>query len=269
MACGNVLLLLSTLASTSALVAKKVETCDDLCEDRFMQFKVQPVAAYIASGAIVTVATGLQVATPGWVKKSFGTACERGVGAVALRCVEALHATKTTNPLGLTLGHGVVTKACADLLAQAIPQSAGVAWIDPLRMFRSTMASVLSTTLTYYYWTRFMARKIPVAPSWITGLLGQGFGTAAFKTAVTQIIYRPINVALFLGLQSIFRGDTARQLKTFFDKRLKSSIIGGMKFGSFANLVTFMVPVPFLHPIIGAVFGLFFNVWLAVVSYSK
>jgi len=29
------------------------------------------------------------------------------------------------------------------------------------------------------------------------------------------------------------------------------------------------VPVPFLHPIIGAVFGLFFNVWLAVVSYSK
>jgi len=27
--------------------------------------------------------------------------------------------------------------------------------------------------------------------------------------------------------------------------------------------------VPFLHPIIGAVFGLFFNVWLAVVSYSK
>ena len=137
------------LASSSALVVKKEEACDDLCEDRFMQFKVQPVATYIVT---VATCTGLEVATPGdggWVKKSFGTDCERGVGAVALRRVEALHAMKTTNPLGLSLGHGVVTKACADLLAQAIQQSAGVVWIDPLLMFRSTMASVLSTTLTY------------------------------------------------------------------------------------------------------------------------
>ena len=114
----------------------------------------------VASGAIVTVATGLEVATPGWVKKSFGTACERGVGAVALRRVEALHAMKTTKPLGLTFGHGVVTKVCADLLAQAKSrshQSAGVAWIDPLQMFRSTMASMLDdgqVADVLYYWTR-------------------------------------------------------------------------------------------------------------------
>ena len=177
---------------------------------------------------------------------------------------------KGTNPLGLTLGHGVVTKACADLLAQTIPQSAaGIAWIDPLRLFRSMMASVLSTSLPFYFWTRFMARSMPVAPLWCTSILGKGFGTAAFKTVVTQALFRPINVGLFLALQSIFRGDTARQLKAVFDNKFKSSVIGGVGFYSVSNLLMYSVPVPFLHPIMGSVAGLIFNVWLAVVAYSK
>ena len=31
----------------------------------------------------------------------------------------------------------------------------------------------------------------------------------------------------------------------------------------------YSVPVPFLHPIMGSVAGLIFNVWLAIVAYSK
>ena len=90
-----------------------------------------------------------------------------------------------------------------------------------------------------------------------------GFGTAAFKTVVTQALFRPVNVMLFLGLQSIFRGDTARQLQTVFSSKFKSSVIGGVGFYSISNLLMYSVPVPFLHPIMGSVAGLIFNVWLA------
>ena len=130
---------------------------------------------------------------------------------VALRCVEFLDGQKRTNPLGLVLGHGVVTKACADVLAQTIPQQdAPVVWIDMLRAFRSMLASVLSTSLPFYWWTRFMARSMPTAPGWVTGVLGTRFGTNLFKTVVTQALFRPLNVFLFLFLQSVFRGGAPR-----------------------------------------------------------
>ena len=194
--------------------------------DRFAQVQVSPKAAYVSSALIVSAATGLQVMTPGWVQRTFGDACKSGVGALALQCANFLDVQKRTNPLGLVLGHGVITKACADVLAQTIPQQdAPLCWIDPLRGFRSMLASVLSTSLPFYYWTRFMARSMPVAPGWITALLGNGLGTATFKTVVTQVLFRPLNVFLFLALQSVFRGDSARALVSIIDSKFKASIM--------------------------------------------
>ena len=51
--------------------------------------------------------------------------------------------------------------------------------------------------------------------------------------------------------------------------KFKSSIIGGVAFYSVSNLLMYSVPVPFLHPIMGSVAGLIFNVWLAIVAYKK
>lgn len=260
--------LFALVACAAALEVKERKEDDKV--DRFGQVKISPIAAYAASGIIVSAATGVQVMTPGWLKGTLGSACESGVGAACLSMVECLQEMKRTNPLGLTMGHGIVTKTCADVLAQAIPQhSTGVVWLDPLRVFRSMLASLLSTSMPFYYWTRFMARSMPVAPGWITGLLGKGFGTALFKTVVTQAAFRPVNVALFLILQSIFRGDTARQLQSIVKSKFKSSIAGGIAFYSVSNLLMYSVPVPFLHPIMGSVAGLIFNVWLAIVAYKK
>jgi len=266
-----VVAILATTASGLTIVAASAKDDDDKV-DRFGQVKIKPVLAYAASGLTVTAATALQVMTPGWVQNTLGSACEGGLGKMCLQCVEALTEMKTSNPMGLTLGHGIVTKACADVLAQVIPQNdAAAVWLDPLRVFRSMMASVLSTSMPFYYWTRFMARSTTIgpAPGFVKALLGKGFGTALWKTIVTQILFRPFNVGLFLVLQSIFRGDTARQLQSIIKNKFKSSIIGGVAFYSVSNLLMYSVPVPFLHPIMGSVAGLIFNVWLAIVAYKK
>merc|ERR1712070_1276479 len=86
---------------------------------------------------------------------------------------------------------------------------------------------------------------------------------------VTQAIYRPINVGLFLSMQSLFRGDTARQLVEVMRTKFKGGLLGGIAFFSVSNMIMFSVPIPFLHPIIGAIAGLIFNVWLAIVAYKK
>lgn len=238
--------------------------------DRLGQIRVKPLGAYVTSALVVSAATGLQVMTPGWLRGALGSACDSGFGAAALQCIQFLEEQKRTNPLGLVLGHGVVTKACADVLAQTIPhQDAGEVWIDSLRGFRSTLASVLSTSLPFYWWTRFMARSMPVAPGWVTAVLGKQFGTATFKTIVTQALFRPINVFLFLFLQAAFRGDSARTLVDGIRAKFRSSVIGGVAFYSVSNLLMYSVPVPFLHPIMGSVAGLIFNVWLAIVAYGK
>ena len=262
------LVLVAYLACAAALEIKEK---DEKEVDRFGKVKVAPMAAYVASGLVVSAATGVQVMTPGWVKSTFG-ACEKGVGAACLGLVEYLTEMKSSNPLGLTLGHGIITKTCADVLAQAIPQhAAGAVWLDPLRVFRSMLASVLSTSMPFYYWTRFMARSsaFGAAPGWVTAILGKGLGTATFKTVVTQALFRPVNVFMFLALQSIFRGDTARQLQSIIQNKFKASIIGGIAFYSVSNLLMYSVPVPFLHPIMGSVAGLIFNVWLAIMAYKK
>ena len=132
------------------------------------------------------------------------------------------------------------------------------------------LASVLSTSLPFYWWTRFMAAGgVGVAPAAMTGLLGAGFGTALYKTVVTQATFRPLNVFMFLFLQSVFRGDSARQLADVIRTKIKASVLGGIAFYSVSNLLMYSVPVPFLHPIMGSVAGLIFNVWLAIVAYRK
>ena len=253
------------------------------------------VRAYVATTLVVSAATGLQIVTPGWLRTTLGTACEGGLGAAAVRCAEFLAEQKRTNPLGLVLGHGIVTKACADVLAQTIPQHrAAVVWIDALRAFRSMLASVLSTSLPFYWWTRFMAHSVPAAPGWVCAVLGRNFGSALFKTVVTQVVFRPVNVFLFLFLQSVFRGDSARHLVDGIRRKYRGSIVGGVVFYSVSNLLMYSVPVPFLHPIMGSVAGapraahvsnprapvapqprtlphagLIFNVWLAIVAYRQ
>merc|ERR1719199_1229561 len=131
--------------------------------------------------------------------------------------MEALAEQKKSNPLGVTLAHGVVTKACADVLAQTIPQQdQALVWLDPLRMFRSMLASVLSTSLPFYFWTRFMAARMKLPFG--------GLAATTVKTVVTQVVFRPVNIILFLGLQSIFRGDTVRQLDSVIKQKFKASI---------------------------------------------
>jgi hypothetical protein len=100
-----------------------------------------------------------------------------------------------------------------------------------------------------------MARSMPVAPGWVTAVLGKQFGTATFKTIVTQALFRPINVFLFLFLQAAFRGDSARKLVDGIRAKFRSSVIGGVAFYSVSNLLMYSVPVPFLHPIMGSVAG--------------
>ena len=100
-------------------------------------------------------------------------------------------------------------------------------------------------------------------------LLGKTAGTSVTKMVVTQALYRPINVGLFLSMQSLFRGDSARQLVEVMRTKFKGGLLGGIAFFSVSNMIMFSVPIPFLHPIIGAIAGLIFNVWLAIVAYKK
>lgn len=179
-------------------------------------------SAYAATCAVVGAATGAQIITPGWARAALGAASDNGIGAAVLRCVEFIDGQKRTNPLGLVLGHGIVTKACADVLAQTIPQQdATVVWIDTLRVFRSMLASVLSTSLPFYYWTRFMARSMPSAPGWVMGVLGKRLGTTTFKTVVTQALFRPVNVFLFLFLQSVFRGGARSRIANLSQRAVR------------------------------------------------
>jgi hypothetical protein len=92
--------LCATLAPTSALIVAAAKKDDDDKVDRFGQVKIKPVAAYVASAAIVSGATAVQVMTPGWLKGCLGAACESGVGKMCLDCITALDDMKRTNPLG-------------------------------------------------------------------------------------------------------------------------------------------------------------------------
>ena len=112
------LLSLLLIAPASALIVAAADKDKDKEVDRFGQFKAKPNLAYVASGLIVGAATGVQVMTPSWLQNQLGSACESGIGAMCLRSIECLEEMKRSNPLGLTLGHGIITKACADVLAR-------------------------------------------------------------------------------------------------------------------------------------------------------
>lgn len=84
-----------------------------------------------------------------------------------------------------------------------------------------------------------------------------------------QAVFRPVNVLLFLVLQSVFRGDTARALVSILHSKFRKSLLGGIAFYSVSNLLMYSVPIPFLHPIMGSIAGLIFNVWLAIQAYKK
>ena len=229
---------------------------------------MKPRATFAAAGLAVTAATAIQVVSPSWLQANM--ACDNAVGSAVLKLVSYVDRLKTTNPLGLTMGHGMLLKAIAEVLAQVIPQGVGAsAWLDPLRVVRSTIASLLSSSLTFYYWTRLDFVRRLAAPGWLSGLVGRTLGTSLTKMVVTQAVYRPVNVFLFLGMQAFFRGDSMRQILNVLRTKFKGGLIGGIAFFAVSNMLMFSVPIPFLHPIIGAIAGLIFNVWLAMVAYKK
>lgn len=270
--CLAVLVVLQLSARADALQLKKKDATtadDDDGVDRYSHIRVKPRETFIASGLLTAAATALQVTKPAWVQNAFG-ACESGASAALYSVVKCVDDLKTSNPLGLTMGHGLLLKAIAEVLAQVIPQAgSSLAWLDPLRIVRSTIASLVSSSLTFYYWTRLPWVRAIKAPSWLAFLLGKTFGTTIAKTAVTQAVYRPANVFLFLLAQAFFRGDNARALVKTLRNKFKGGLIGGVAFFTVSNLIMFSIPVPFLHPIIGAIAGLIFNVWLAMVAYRK
>jgi len=226
---------------------------------------------------LVVLATAMQMVTPGSVAKLLGGAAPGSMAYGAMQCAEILQSTRKRHPLGMTLAHGVVTKACADVFAQCIPQSdAALAMIDPLRVLRSMFASLLSTSLPFYHWTKLMAKLFPagggspvLSALGVDRMLSGKFSLSMVKTVVTQALFRPLNVGSFLFFQSLFRGDSARALMSVIKKKIKSSIVGGVIFYTLSNFLMYMFAPPFLQPIFGSVAGLMFNVWLAYIAYKK
>jgi len=268
------LLLLLFLSVSSALELKARQKATDLEEDdvdRYSHIRVRPRETFVATGVLTVAATAAQVLKPQWVEQALGSTGGANVaGRTLYSLIKYVDDLKTANPLGLTMGHGLLLKAIAEVLAQVIPQaSSPLAWLDPLRIVRSTIASLLSSSLTFYYWTRLRWVRALKAPAWMASMLGQSLGTTITKTVITQALYRPVNVYLFLLAQAFFRGDSARQLVRTIRNKFKGGLLGGVAFFTVSNLIMFSVPVPFLHPIIGAIAGLIFNVWLAMVAYQK
>jgi len=238
--------------------------------DRYSHFRVPQLPTYAACALATTASVGSMIVTPAMLESSaIDTAA--GFGAWAVKFAGAIQTMKVTNPLELTMALGFLLKAIAEILSQVITQGDDPegAWLDPLRIFRSTWASLLSSSLTFYYWTRLPFVRALTAPGPVAALLGQKFGTSVTKMIVTQALYRPINVGLFLAMQSLFRGDSARELAEVMRTKFKGGLIGGIAFFSISNMIMFSIPIPFLHPIIGAIAGLIFNVWLAIVAYKK
>jgi len=238
-------------------------------DDHYGHLRINPTATYATTALLTVAATALQIAPPSWVQRVLGPACEHGLGKAVLSCVRTVDGLKQSHPLGLTMGHGFLLKAIAEALSQVLSQRASaVVWLDPLRLVRSTIASLLSSSLSFYYWTRLRFVRQLAAPGFMRGLFGATLGTSITKMVVTQAIYRPINVFLFLVAQSFFRGDSARKLVHVIRTKFKGGLVGGIVFFAFSNMFMFSIPAPFLHPIIGALAGLIFNVWLAMVAYE-
>ena len=180
--------LLAIAGGTQALQLRAKD--DDEKVDRYGQVQVQPRATFAAAGLATVAATALQVVSPSWLQQNM--ACDNALCGAVLRCVSFIDRLKTTNPLGLTMGHGMLLKAIAEVLAQVIPQGMGAsAWLDPLRIARSTIASLLSSSLTFYYWTRLDFVRRLAAPGWLSRLLGRGLGTSLTKMVVTQVSAPP------------------------------------------------------------------------------
>ena len=246
---SQVVLAAVLLSGVAALEVKK-----DDAVDRYSHFRVNQPLTYAATGLATASSVAALVVTPAMLDGAFPEACKNGIGAMAVKCSSVIQGLKVSAPLELTMAHGFLLKAIAEVLAQIIPQNSDPlgAWIDPLRVIRSTLASLLSSSLTFFYWTRLPFVRSMTAPGFVRAMLGKVFGTSVTKMFVTQLCYRPINVGLFLAMQSIFRGDTARQFVNVMRSKFKGGLIGGIAFFSVSNMIMFSVPVPFLHPVIGA-----------------
>ena len=247
-------------------------------KDTYGLIAASPRKVYATSSLLVVFATALQLVTPGWLQGVLSGGSTSGVGSFAISTAAWLQSTRKSHPLAMVRAHGIVTKACADGLAQTIPKQDSVkVWIDPLRVFRSMLASVLSTSLPFYYWTKMMPKIFsgykPFLLAHTSGVLqkvlASGPMTTLLKSVVTQSLFRPLNVAWFLLFQSVFRGDSARAVVSLFRKKFRQSVIGGVVFYFFSNVLMYSVPIHFLHPIMGSLAGLVFNVWLAIVAYKK
>jgi hypothetical protein len=238
-------------------------------EDDMGKVTLPRAGAYLGSALLVSLVTSAQIVTPVFLES-------KGAAGTLISCAHFAQTQKKAHPLGMTLFHAIVSKSCADVVAQAIPQQGSTISVDVLRVIRSMLACVLSISIPFYYWTKLIhasfglfrtvveAGSLPASlKTWLTA----GFGSSLLKTGVTQLIFRPLDVGLYLSLQSIFRGDTARQLVTMLHRSYLRTLIGGIIFYSFSNLLMFMIPTPYLHPIFGSLAGSIFAVWLAMQAY--
>ena len=244
----------------------------DAEEDQMGKLKVPRTAAFATSALLISSVTAAQIITPGFLES-------KGASSIAIGAANWVQTTRKVHPLAMTIGHAVISKSCADVVAQAIPETdSGLATIDLLRVFRSMIACILSISIPFYYWTKIvhatfasfkasvLAGSLPDGlKSWLTG----GFGANLLKTGSTQLIFRPIDVGLYLSLQSVFRGDSARQLVNLLRTSYVRTLVGGLIFYTFSNMIMFTIPIPFLHPIFGSVFGSMFAIWMAMQAYRN
>lgn len=246
--------LLLLLVPVFALVAKPRDHSSEGNDvDRYLHVPVLPRCTFVATGTLTVAATAAQVVKPAWLARYLGCYGEHGLGAALLKGLTWFQEMQTTNPLEITMAHGLLLKSIAEILAQVIPQSSsGTVWLDPLRVVRSTLAALLSSSLTFYYWTRSSILRRVTAPAWLRSVVGKTLALSMTKMVATQAIYRPLNIFLFISMQSLFRGDNARQLVHEIRSKFKSGLVGGLIFFSISNMIMFSIPVPFLHPIIGA-----------------
>ena len=234
-------------------------------EDKIGVLTVPRTGAFVTAAVLVSSVTAANIITPGFLES-------KGASAAAIGAATWVQGMRKVHPLAMTIAHAVISKSCADVVAQAIPSTeSGNADIDVLRVFRSMLACILSISIPFYYWTKIVHATFSAfkASQPEGSFFTSGFGANLLKTGSTQLIFRPIDVGLYLTLQSIFRGDTARQLVTLLQTRYVTTLIGGLVFYTFSNFIMFTIPIPFLHPIFGSVLGSMFSVWLAIQAYSS
>ena len=117
---------------------------DSDSEDQMGKLKVPRNGAFVTSAVLISSVTAACAVTPGFLES-------KGAGAMCVGAADWVQSMRKMHPLGMTIAHAVISKSCADVVAQAIPPTeSGEASIDLLRVFRSMIACILSISIPFY-----------------------------------------------------------------------------------------------------------------------